>query len=283
MQVSGPVTVCLMYLWYVRWLWKPRVARELAKQDDVSLCENGSQQPPEVENPEKPPTDLMLLAKAAGMTLLSTFLSLTFLGAITSIDPDSWQPCHDAAAGCLYQKTFASGGVGATEGYFASVQNGNETIVGLSADHSWAAEHPWQAHSVMPVIAGLTYLFAMIFGWSTHQPPALCPNMTASEMRSYCAAVETKTGVQNHLLGPGIWWLIALTVVWGLLRICHDCLLLLGRSEPAAYAGMAAVAAQVSAALTAAYWASGSTSVFVSLHSTADCACFISCHPSKLC
>ena len=216
--------------------------------------------------------------KAAGMTILSTFLSLTFIMTITSLDAESYQPCNDAAAGGVYQKIFAAGNVATTRGFFASVQNGRQDIVGLSPDHTWNAERPWQ-NLALQGIASYTYLPAHYFSGSAPQPPALCPNTTQANMQSYCASIEMKVRVQNHLLGPGMAWLIGLTISWGAARIIHDCLLLSRRAEHAAYAGFITIAAQGSAALNAAYWAFGSTSVFVSLHPTQDCACFYQMPP----
>ena len=72
-------------------------------------------------------------ARAAGMTLLSTFLSLTFVVTITNIDPESYQPCNDeSAAGCVYQKIFPTGNVDTTHGYFASVLNGHEKVMRMT-------------------------------------------------------------------------------------------------------------------------------------------------------
>ena len=216
--------------------------------------------------------------KAAGMTIFSTFLSLTFIMTITSVDAESYQPCNDAAAGCVYQKIFAAGNVATTKGFFASVQNGRREIVGLSPDHSWNAERPWQSLT-LNAIASYTYLPAHYFSGSAPQPPALCPNTTQANMQSHCASIDMKVRVQNHLLGPGMVWLIGLTISWGAARIIHDCLLLSRRTEHAAYAGFITIAAQGSAALNATYWAFGSTSVFVSLHPTEDCACFYQMPP----
>ena len=158
-----------------------------------------------------------IYAKAALMTILSTFLSLSFIVTVTNIDPDNYQPCNDVATGCLYKKIFAAGNVDATKGYFASVQNGNETIMGFSPDHVWEAERPWRIDAVAHYtqVAVVTLETAFSFENAAYQPPALCPNMTAADMRAYCARSAVKEDVQNHLLGPGRDWFIGFSATVG--------------------------------------------------------------------
>ena len=154
-------------------------------------------------------------ARAAGMTLLSTFLSLTFVVTITNIDPESYQPCNDqSAAGCVYQKIFPAGNIASTRGYFASVQNGHEDVIRMAVDEPFADTPSWW-FNIMTARAAYTYMTAASAGES-HQPPALCPNLTADAMRRLCTHVEVKEGVQNHLLGSGRDWFLGL-------RCCGVC------------------------------------------------------------
>ena len=216
--------------------------------------------------------------KAMGMTLISTFLSLTFIFTITNIDPDSYQPCNNpSAAGCLYLKIFSAGNVSSTTGFFVSVLNGDADLVGLSSsikDHSWHGEElssSWSFHTGMR--AAVSWMIA-IGGDITYQPPALCPNMTVDDMRTFCTTIEMKEGAQNHLLGEGRQVFLLFTTLWCLFTVVHDCLVLEKRRQMAAFTAFAAVFARATAASTAAYWAFGSTSVFISPHKVEDCACF---------
>ena len=265
--------------------WNLTIGALGRKRPPTLTCHEAGREPPEFPG-------YLPFAKAIGLTLFSTILSLTFISAIITIDAESYQPCNDPVAGCLYQKTFAAGHVATTQGYFAIIQNGRDEILGMSPDHTWTAERPswvltwkvwenWQPfqYFMLRAIALYTYIPGGILGRSTYQPPALCPNMTVTDMHSYCASMEMKAAVQNHLIGPGLASFIGLTIVWCMVRILHDCLLLLEQREAAAYAGCASIAAQVMAAMTGVYWAFGSTSVFVAVHPAEDCACFYQMPP----
>ena len=215
-------------------------------------------------------------AKATAMTLFSTFCSLTFIVTITNIDPDSYQPCNDpSAAGCVYLRIFSARNLSKTDGFFASVLNGDPDLVGLAFPHmkkrrAWHGEMEswWSFHTGMRAIFS-----AVVAHWDdpTDQPPALCPNlpnmnMTADTMRAFCNSVEMKEGVENHLLGPGRQVFVLLTLFWCLCRVVHDLLVLEKRRQLATLTAYAALLSRVAAASMAAYWAFGSTSVFISPH-----------------
>ena len=220
-------------------------------------------------------TNLKPYVKAMGMTLFTTFLSLTFIVTITNIDPDSYQPCNDPdTSGCVYLKIYAAGNVDTTQGYFASVQNGHEEIVMMDPLRAFEGTPMWW-RGLIDVRAGWTFMTAPALGdVSTYQPPALCPNMTTDAMHRYCERGEMKAEAQNHLLGPGRDVFLGLTTLWCVLRIVHDWLVLQQQRQRAAYTAFAALVMRGAAASTAAYWAFGSTSVFVSVSKTDDCACF---------
>ena len=224
-------------------------------------------------------------ATAAGMTLVYTFFSLSFIFTITNIEPYSFQPCNDpSAAGCLYMKFFSAGNVTTTAGYFASVLNGQEDIVtgfgwqfsNREEVESQVFEGVWGSWKKDTVIlrSVLSNFFAEASTVSVHQPPARCLNMTADEMREYCTRIEVKEGTQNHLRGPGRDVFVFFTALWCISSIAHDFLVLEKRRQPAAFLSIVAIATQLTAASTAAYWALGSTSVFISPHQSEDCACF---------
>ncbi|CAE7939906.1 unnamed protein product [Symbiodinium sp. KB8] len=121
--------------------------------------------------------------------------------------------------------------------------------------------------------AGFTHMTATSADES-YQPPALCPNLTADAMRRLCTHVEVKEGVQNHLLGRGRDWFLGFAMLWCVLRILHDWLLIENQRQSAAYTAFLSLLGRGCAASTAAYWAFGSTSVFVSPIEDEDCACF---------
>ncbi|CAE7761844.1 unnamed protein product [Symbiodinium sp. CCMP2592] len=214
-------------------------------------------------------------ARAAGMTLLSTFLSLTFVVTITNIDPESYQPCNDqSAAGCVYQRIFPAGNIATTHGYFASVQNGHEDVVRMTRFESESFEDtPKWWKDFVDLRAGFSHMTAAGADES-YQPPALCPNVTADAMRRLCTHVEVKEGVQNHLLGSGREWFLRFATLWCVLRILHDWLVIENQRQCAAYTAFLSLLARGCAASTAAYWAFGSTSVFLSPVENEDCACF---------
>ncbi|CAE7588972.1 unnamed protein product [Symbiodinium sp. CCMP2456] len=212
-------------------------------------------------------------ARAAGMTLLSTFLSLTFVVTITNIDPESYQPCNDqSAAGCVYQKIFPAGNITSTRGYFASVQNGHEDIIRMAIAEPFADTPSWWIFFVD--LRATTAYTTAIGTDDSYQPPALCPNISADAMRRLCTHVEVKEGVQNHLLGSGRDWFLGFAMLWCVLRILHDWLVIENQRQSAAYTAFLSLLARGCAASTAAYWAFGSTSVFLSPIENEDCACF---------
>ena len=63
-------------------------------------------------------------------------------------------------------------------------------------------------------------------------------------------------------------------MLWCVLRILHDWLVIENQRKSAAYTAFLSLLARGCAASTAAYWAFGSTSVFVSPIEDEDCACF---------
>ncbi|CAK9010105.1 unnamed protein product [Durusdinium trenchii] len=159
-----------------------------------------------------------------------------FVYTVSNVKAENLQACNDEA-GCVYQRLLDSRSVASTGAFFASVRNGEANIVTLSPStyghqpanftftsetHSSEVDKMEQRLQISRVVPQLLMEIARLpcklFQTSPAQLPALCQDMTLTEMQVSCNSLSMKMGFENHLLGAGMYTSLFFTALWGVLH-----------------------------------------------------------------